>query len=106
MLLNERVGERNGHGPRPLPMGLSVLAHACVLSFIAGTHPVQLPKSKSLYDLTIKGNEHKLVWYHFKEKLPDVKPALSQTDSQSMRATVTTPKMQIVSTPKNPTKAP
>ena len=107
MLLNGRVGETNVHGPRPLPIGISVLAHACVLSLIAGPRPVQLPRSKSLYDLTIRNNEHKLVWYHFKkDKLPDVKPMVSKADNRPMRATLLTPRMQIVSAPKNAPKAP
>jgi len=74
MLLTGSVGELKRNGPRPLPLAFSLLAHACVLTILAGERPIQLPKTKSAYEQKIQGREQKLVWYHFKEKLPEVKP--------------------------------
>jgi TonB family protein len=106
MLLNGRVAETNGSGPRPISLGLSVLVHACVLSLLAGERPIVIPKPKSAYELLIQNREHKLVWYHFKEKLPEVRPVKSKADNRPMRALVKLPRMQIVSAPKNAPKAP
>lgn len=106
MLLNGRVGETKGGGPRPLSLGLSVLAHACVLSLLAGQRPIVIPKQKSAYELMIQGREHKLVWYHFKEKLPEVRPTRTKADNRPMRAEVKIPRQSIVSAPRNAPKAP
>jgi TonB family protein len=106
MLLNGSVTESTWYGPRPLSLGMSVLAHACMLSVLMGARPITLPKPRSMYDLTIKGREHKLVWYHFKEKLPEVKPANAKADNRLLRAEVKIAKQSIVSSPKNAPKAP
>jgi TonB family protein len=106
MLLNGIVGETTLNRPRPLSLGLSVLAHGCVLALIAGPRPPVIPRPKSAYQMMIEGREHKLVWYHFKEKLPEVKPTRAKADSRPLRAEVVTPRQQIVSSPKNAPKAP
>jgi TonB family protein len=104
MLLEGRDGLSTTTGPRPISLGLSVLAHACVIVLI-GSPRAQLPKSKSAYDQLIKGREHKLVWYHFKEKLPEVRPTVAKPDHRPLRATVRIPNQQIVSSPKHAPKA-
>jgi TonB family protein len=106
MLLSGTVRETTLGGPRPLSLGLSVLVHGCVLSLLAGQRPIVIPKSKSAYELMVQGREHKLVWYHFKEKLPEVRPTKSKADNRPLRAEVRTPRQSIVSAPKNAPKAP
>jgi TonB family protein len=105
-LLNGSIEEHSGQGPAPLSIGFSILIHACVLSLIAGARGIQLPKPQSAYQQMIQGKEHKLVWYHFKEKLPEIKPAQSHADHRPLRAEVKIPNQSIVSAPKMAPKAP
>jgi TonB family protein len=83
-----------------------MFVHGCVLALLVGQRPIVIPKPKSAYEQLIQGREHKLVWYHFKEKLPEVKPTRAKADSRPMRAEVRTPRQQIVSAPRNAPKAP
>ena len=106
MLLDGNVRESTLTGPRPTSLGLSLLVHACAISVLMGARPIHLPKPASMYDLTIKGREQKLVWYHFKEKLPEVKPTNSKADHRALRAEVKIANQSIVSSPKNAPKAP
>jgi TonB family protein len=105
MLLEGKIGENSVGGPKPLSLALSVLVHACVLSLLAGSRPIHLPKPKSAYEQLIAGREHKLIWYHFKEKLPEVKPTRTKSDDRPMRAEVRN-RQQIVSAPRKAPKAP
>lgn len=105
-LLDGRVAGTKGNGPGPLSLGLSVLAHACVLSWMAGARPIHLPKPPTAYDLAIKGREQKLVWYHFEKKLPEVKPMRAKADHLPMRAEFKLPSQSIVSSPRNAPKLP
>lgn len=62
-------------GPRPLPIAISVLAHAVVLGFVHfGPHAAVRRQPRSLYDAVIRPHEHELVWYSFSRKLPEVTP--------------------------------
>jgi TonB family protein len=62
-------------GPRPLPVVFSLVAHAGVLSFVAfGPRPNLVRPPRSLYEQVIRPHEHELVWYSFRQKLPDVTP--------------------------------
>ncbi len=106
MLLNGCVAETSGHGPSPLSIGFSVLFHACVLSLLAGARPLHMPRPQSAYQQMIQGQEHKLVWYHFKEKLPEIRPLASKADHRLLRAEVKIPNQSIVSAPKRAPKAP
>lgn len=66
-------------GPRPLPIGISVLAHAVVLGFVHFGPRAALPRQpRSLYDAVIRPHEHELVWYSFSRKLPEVSPREKQ----------------------------
>jgi TonB family protein len=61
-------------GPRPLPVFGSLLAHGAVLSLVALGPLPRAPQPRSLYEQVIQPHEHELVWYSFKEKLPEVSP--------------------------------
>jgi len=106
MLLSGQLGDTRVNGPRPLSLGLSLLGHGFLVAWLGGAGPLVLPKSKSAYEMKIEGREHKLVWYHFKEKLPEVRPTHTKSDKRPLRAETKTLRQQIVSAPKNAPKAP
>jgi TonB family protein len=88
-------------GPRPLPIAFSVLAHAGLLSLVAlSPRPSASHKSRSLYDEVIRPHEHQLVWYSFRQKLPEVSPPETQS-SKPPGAEIKTPDQAIVSNPKH-----
>src|SRR5262249_2844424 len=67
MLLNPPATRR---GPRAAPVAFSLTVHLTVLAAVAfGPRPA---KRESAYQREIAPNEKKLVWYHFRDKLPDV----------------------------------
>ena len=62
-------------GPRPLPIAVSVIAHAILLAFVNfGPRSAAPRRPRSLYEAVIQPHEHELVWYSFSRKLPDVSP--------------------------------
>jgi TonB family protein len=75
--------------PRPAIFAISWLAHALVLAWVAFAPAREEPKS--LYALAIKPHESKLVWYDFREKLPDVSPTPARKSTQPPRADVKAP---------------
>jgi TonB family protein len=88
-------------GPRPLPVAFSVLAHAGLLSLVAlGPRPGSSPRPRSLYDEVIRPHEHHIVWYSFRQKLPEVSPLESQS-YKPPGAEIKTPGQAIVSNPKH-----
>lgn len=105
MLTDGKIGESNIGGPRPLSIGISILVHACVLSVLAGSRPLVMPRPRSAYDQLIRNHEHQLIWYHFKDKLPQVRPTRAKSDDRPLRAEVRN-RQQIVSAPRNAPKAP
>ena len=60
-------------GPRPGPVIISLAVHLCVLASVA-LAPAGARKRQSAYQREIAPHEKKLVWYRFKDKLPDVAP--------------------------------
>ncbi len=90
--------------PRPAPIAVSLLMHAVLLAFVAVSPAVDLPQNPSAYAQLIEGREHKLVWYKFKDKLPDVSPA-RQADRRPPRAEIKIAKQSIVSSPKDAPKS-
>ena len=74
---------------------------AVAVMFLWPRGPIQ--KTPSAYDQLFKGKESQIVFYKFKDKLPDVKPVAS-ADRRPPRAEVKIPKQQIVSSPKNAPK--
>jgi TonB family protein len=84
MLGAARTAPLTRSGPRPLPIGFSLLAHAGLLSFVAlSPAPSGARRPLSLYDELIKPREHELVWYSFRQKLPEVSPSQDQNPQPS-----------------------
>ena len=71
---------------RPAPFAVSLLTHALILGWLA-TGPVR-QEPKSLYEQVIAPHASKLVWYDFREKLPDVSPAAAPKPAKPLRADV------------------
>ena len=87
-------------GPRPQPIALSLVAHAGVLSLVVfGPAPYASSRSRSLYEEVIKPHEHELVWYSFRQRLPEVSPPDMQ-HSQSAGAALKNTNQTIISNPK------
>ena len=91
--------------PRPAPIAASLAAHAVLLALVAVSPAVDLPRNPSAYKQLIAGQEHKLVWYKFKDKLPDVSPTQSQADRRPPRAEIRIARQSIVSSPKDAPKS-
>jgi TonB family protein len=86
--------------PKRKPVGflLSLCAHAIFFVWVAG--PAWSSKSPSEYDQVIRPRETQLVWYNFKQKLPDVSPAHRTAENKPLLAK-TVSKQAIVSAPKD-----
>ena len=68
-----RTAPLTRNGPRPQPIAVSLVAHAGVLSLVVfGPPPGASGRHRSLYEQVIKPREHELVWYSFRQKLPEV----------------------------------
>ncbi|MGD0360373.1 MAG: hypothetical protein ABSC93_05860 [Bryobacteraceae bacterium] len=72
--------------PRLAPFAVSLFAHGLILAWVA-SGPVY-EKPKSLYEIAIAPQSHKLVWYDFREKLPDVSPTAARRLARPPRADV------------------
>ncbi|HVP48818.1 MAG TPA: energy transducer TonB [Bryobacteraceae bacterium] len=86
------------NGPRPQPIAFSLLVHAGVLSMVVFGPPGASREPRSLYDQVIKPREHELVWYSFRQKLPEVSPP--EMESQPAGAELKSPNQTIRSNPK------
>lgn len=80
--------------PRPAPFAVSLLTHGLILAWVA-SGPVR-QKPESLYAIAIKPHSSKLVWYNFREKLPDVSPAPPAKAARPLRADVKVAAQEIV----------
>ena len=71
-------------GPRPLPIVFSLCVHATLLGLVAlGPAPSRRAgRHRSPYEELFKPQEHKLVWYSFRKKLPDVSPPENARSSE------------------------
>jgi TonB family protein len=89
---------------RPVPWFVSLVAHVslvAVMWLLSNGLPARTP---SAYDQLLKGKEAQIVFYKFKDKLPDVQPVRS-ADARPPKAEIRIPKQSIVSSPKNSVKA-
>jgi TonB family protein len=90
--------------PRLPSLGYSFFIHGAVLGWVAfGPAP---EKPKTLYEQLIAPNEHKLVWYRFSKKLPEVSPAEKKPAPGAGRAGVDLKEQTIVARSAQPTPAP
>jgi TonB family protein len=80
--------------PRPAPFAVSLLTHGLILAWVA-SGPVR-EEPKSLYAQAIAPHVNKLVWYNFREKLPDVSPTAARNPSKPPRADVKIAAQEIV----------
>ncbi len=87
--------------PRPAPFAFSLLTHGLILAWVA-SGPVR-EKPQSLYAQVIAPHASKLVWYNFREKLPEVTPPAAHKPDQPPRAEVKIASQEIVAgSPKAP----
>ncbi len=87
-------------GPRPLPFTFSLAVHGTLLALVAFGPPPGATRERSPYETLIKPHEEKLVWYNFRQKLPEVSP-LENTDERPSGAEVKLPDQTIVSNPRD-----
>lgn len=84
---------------KPVGFALSLCAHAIFFVWVAG--PAWPSRSPSEYDQVIRPRETKLVWYNFKQKLPDVSPAHQSVNADKPLLAKTVARQSIVSAPKD-----
>jgi TonB family protein len=95
-----RTASLTRSGPRPQPIALSLVAHAGILSLVVlGPVPNGSRRAQSLYEQAIKRHEHELVWYRFRQKLPEISPPEMQ-HSERAGAELKSPDQTIISNPK------
>ena len=94
-----RTAPLTRNGPRPQPIAFSLMAHAGILSLVVfGPPPGRSGVPRSLYDQVIKPREHELVWYSFRQKLPEVSPP--KAEPQPAGAELNSPNQTIQSNAK------
>src|ERR1700722_280807 len=69
--------------PRPAPFAVSLLTHGSMLAWLASAPMREEPKS--LYAQAIAPHSSKLVWYDFRQKLPDVSPTAARKPARPPR---------------------
>ncbi len=82
-----------------VPWLVSLCVHGLLVGLLWLVSNGAPAKTPSAYDQSIKGKEAQLVFYKFKNKLPDVQPAQSG-DARPAKAEVRIAKQSIVSSPK------
>ena len=80
--------------PRLATFAVSLATHGLILAWVA-SGPVR-EKPQPLYAQTIAPHASKLVWYDFREKLPDVSPARARRPAKPPRAKVKLATQEIV----------
>ena len=87
--------------PRPVPFFVSLLTHGIILAWVA-SGPVR-EEPNPLYKQLIAPHKSKLVWYNFREKLPDVSPTALHAPAKPPRIDVKLADHEIVAgSPKAP----
>ena len=80
--------------PRLASFAVSLATHGLILAWVA-SGPVR-EKPQPLYVQTIAPHASRLVWYDFRQKLPDVSPARARRPAKPLRAQVKLATQQIV----------
>jgi len=99
MLLDAQDGKRRS-GPSPTSLASSVALHTLLVSWmffgpsVSGKPPAP---PKNIYQQLIEPNEKKLVWYNFRDKLPQVSPLERHGISRPPRTDRKAEKQTIVS---------
>jgi TonB family protein len=71
-----------------VPFGVSAFMHGLLLSFLVMARVPPPAPAGSVNDQEIRPRAQHLVWYHFREKIPDVSPGKPQKDKRPLRARV------------------
>ena len=87
----------NHRRQRSLPVALSLIGHLAVLIYLTLESNAQ-PRQNA-YQQLIAGHEPKLLWYKFRDKLPDVKPLTAKGDERPPKAEEKLEKQNIISSP-------
>src|SRR5262249_10814698 len=66
---------------------MSCALHALVIAWLASLHSYGAEDKRSLYDMQIRPEERRLVWYKPAEKLPEVSPAPDKAEQRPQRVT-------------------
>jgi len=85
--------------PKPAPFAVSALTHGILLGWLT-TGPIFEPQ-RSVYQQAIAPHETKLVWYNFRQKLPNVSPT-RQADARPPRAEIKAPQEIVAGSPEAP----
>ncbi len=72
--------------PKAAAFAVSLLTHGIILAWVASGPVYEQPKS--LYAQAIAPHASKLIWYDFRDKLPDVSPTAAQEHPKVPRADV------------------
>src|SRR5689334_17269110 len=108
MLLDAQDAKR-AVGPSPRSLVCSVGLHVALIGWmffgpsLGGGRPPE--PTKNIYQQLIEPNEKKLVWYNFRDKLPQVSPLKREGVSRPARTDRTTEKQTIVSNPRHAGKS-
>ena len=101
---------RRGALESPLSFFGSGLLHGLALAWLAfGTPGVPEPDPKqNIYDMTIRGNEKRIIWYRLSDKLPEVRPTAPREERAAARPLRATKKFDqsLVVGPKDNAKTP
>jgi TonB family protein len=96
-------------GPKPSALAGSVGLHSALVAWMFfGPSPgsrTPAEPAKNPYQQLIAGNEKKLVWYNFRDKLPQVSPLERHGISRPPRSDMKTSKQTIVANPPRAKKA-
>jgi TonB family protein len=108
MLLDAQHSTRRRTGPSPSSLVGSVGLHVVLIGWMffgpsLGGRPPQ--PAKNIYQQLIEPNEKKLVWYSFRDKLPQVSPLERHGISRPPRTERTTEKQTIVANPRRADKS-
>src|ERR1700690_3972251 len=79
---------------RPASFKVSLLTHGLILAWVA-SGPVR-EKPQPLYAQAIAPHASKLVWYDFREKLPNVSPTAARRPAKPLRGKVKLATQEIV----------
>src|SRR5690348_5755318 len=97
---------------RPRSFGLSLALHSAVVAWMFLGPPLDSPRRKpapaqarNLYEQAIAPYEKKIIWYNFRDKLPEVSPVKRRGDKRPPKVAEKTGKQTVVANQKNARKA-